>query len=142
MADVKTVDIDGSQWDIKDQNARDRIAKLEEKKHIKITQLINEVFIKLDLVEIDNEKFLRIRIWSYVWSGKIGEVIANFTQDIGLENTTGCLMDADLDDKTGRLVVHLDIEKEGNIKIFPCITNIYSGNYKKCKIYGNAFIKI
>lgn len=31
MADVKIVDIDGSQWSMKDQNARDRITTLEEK---------------------------------------------------------------------------------------------------------------
>ena len=31
MADVKMVDIDGSQWSMKDQVARDRITKLEEK---------------------------------------------------------------------------------------------------------------
>ena len=30
MADVKTVDIDGSQWSMKDQVARDKIATLEE----------------------------------------------------------------------------------------------------------------
>ena len=30
MADVKTVDIDGSQWSMKDQVARDKIAALEE----------------------------------------------------------------------------------------------------------------
>ena len=29
MADVKTVDIDGSQWSMKDQEARDKIAELE-----------------------------------------------------------------------------------------------------------------
>ena len=29
MADVSKIDIDGVQWDIKDQNARDRIAELE-----------------------------------------------------------------------------------------------------------------
>lgn len=29
MADVKTVDIDGSQWNMKDQVARDKIAELE-----------------------------------------------------------------------------------------------------------------
>lgn len=32
MADVKIVDIDGSQWNMKDQEARTRIAALEEKK--------------------------------------------------------------------------------------------------------------
>lgn len=30
MADVKAIDIDGEQWNIKDQNARDRIAALED----------------------------------------------------------------------------------------------------------------
>lgn len=30
MADVKIVDIDGEQWNIKDQNARDRITALED----------------------------------------------------------------------------------------------------------------
>lgn len=29
MADVKTVDIDGSQWSMKDQEARDKITTLE-----------------------------------------------------------------------------------------------------------------
>ena len=30
MADVKIIDIDGERWDIKDQNARDKIAALED----------------------------------------------------------------------------------------------------------------
>ena len=142
MADVKIVDIDNEQWNMKDQVARDRITVLEGKTTVKVTKKIDEATIKMNLVEIDNEKFINLRIWSYLWSGKIGEVIANFTQDIGLKNTTGCLMDADLDDRTGRLVVHLDITVNGDIEVFPCITSVYNGNYKKCKIYGNAFIKI
>lgn len=35
MADVKTVDIDGSQWSMKDQEARNRIAALEEAVSVK-----------------------------------------------------------------------------------------------------------
>ena len=142
MADVKIVDIDGSQWSMKDQVARDKITELEVKKHIKITQLINEEAIKLDLVEIDNEKFLNIKIWGYIWSGEIGEVIASFTQDIGLKETTGCLMLASKVDKTGRIVVHFDITTNGDIEIYPAIADVYSGNYSASYIYGNAFFKI
>ncbi len=40
MADVTKIDIDGVQWDIKDQNARDRITALEEKQ----TKIIDIIF--------------------------------------------------------------------------------------------------
>ena len=142
MADVKIIDIDSAQWNMKDQVARDKIAELEQKKHIKITQLIDKGVIKLDLVEIDDEKFLNLRIWSYIWSGKIGEVIANFTQDIGLMDTTGGLMIASKIDKTGRIAVHIDIKTNGELEIYPALENMYSGNYSASYIYGNAFIKI
>ena len=142
MANAAKIDIQGVQWELKDQNARDRIAEMEQKKHIKITQLIDKGVIKLDLVEIDGEKFINLRIWSYVWSGKIGEVIANFTQDIGLRETTGCLMLASKQDRTGRVVVHIDITTSGNLEIYPALEDVYSGNYSASNIYGNAFFKI
>lgn len=142
MADVKIVDIDGSQWSMKDQVARDRIAALEAKSTVKVTKKIDEETIKMDLVEINGEKFINLRIWAYIWSGKIGEVIANFTQDIGLKDTTGCLMLASKTDRTGRVPVHIDITTGGNLEIFPCTEDLYSGTYSESFIYGNAFIKM
>ena len=142
MADVKTVDIDGSQWEMKDQVARDRITVLEGKTTVKVTKKIDEATIKMDLVEIDNEKFINLRIWNYLWSGKIGEIIANFTQDFGLKDTTGCLMLASKLDRTGRIVVHFDITTSGQLEIYPALADVYSGNYSESYIYGNAFIKI
>ena len=142
MADVKIVDIDGSQWNMKDQVARDRIAALEGKTTVKITKIIDKGTIKMDLVEIENEKFINLRVWNYLWSGKVGEIIANFTQDFGLKDTTGCLMLASKADKTGRVVVHFDITTDGTLEIYPAIADLYSGNYSESYIYGNAFIKI
>ena len=142
MADVKTVDIDGSQWSMKDQEARNRITALEGKTTVKVTKKIDKETIKMDLVEIDGEKFINLRIWSYLWSGKVGEIIANFTQDIGLKDTTGCLMLASKVDKTGRIAIHIDITTNGNLQIFPCLADVYSGTYSQSYIYGNAFIKI
>lgn len=46
MADVKIVDIDGSQWNMKDQNARDRIAALEESL---IPQSLEDVNIEMNV---------------------------------------------------------------------------------------------
>ena len=142
MADVKIVDIDNVQWNIKDQEARNRIAELEEKTNVKITKKIDKETIKMDLVEINGEKFINLRIWGYIWSGEIGEIIANFTQDIGLEDTTGCLMLASKLDKTGRVIIHIDITTIGTLKIFPCLPDVYSGTYSESYIYGNAFIKL
>ena len=45
MADVKIVDIDGSQWNMKDQVARDKIAELE--KNV-IAQDLEDIKINLD----------------------------------------------------------------------------------------------
>lgn len=142
MADAKIVNIKGVQWELKDEVARNRIADLEKKTTIKVTKKIDEEEIKMDLVEIDNEKFINLRIWGYLWSGKVGEAIANFTQDIGLKETTGCLMLARKVDRTGRIAIHIDITVNGELEIFPCLENVYSGTYSKGYIYGNAFFKI
>ena len=142
MADVTKIDIDGIQWDIKDQVARDKITVLEKKTTVKVTKIIDKETIKMDLVEIENEKFINLRVWNYLWSGKVGEVIANFTQDFGLKDTTGCLMLASKLDKTGRVVVHFDITTAGTLEIFPALPDVYSGNYSESYIYGDAFIKI
>lgn len=45
MADVKTVDIDGSQWAMKDQEARNKIATLEEKTTV---QDLEDIAINLE----------------------------------------------------------------------------------------------
>src|SRR5574344_486054 len=45
MADVTKIDIDGIQWDIKDQNARNRIATLEESL---IPQLLDDINITMN----------------------------------------------------------------------------------------------
>ena len=66
MADVKIVDIDGSQWSMKDQVARDKITALEEDnttnktdiqnlKNDKLNIIAEEV--NVDLNTLDNSKF-------------------------------------------------------------------------------------
>lgn len=142
MADAKIVDIKGVQWELKDGVARNKIAALEKKIIVKVTKKIDEKEIKMDLVEIDGEMFINLRIWGYKWSGNIGESIANFTQDIGLKDTTGCLMLASKVNRTGRVAIHIDITVQGGLEVFPCSEHLYSGTYEESYIYGSAFIKI
>lgn len=142
MADVKIVDIDGSQWDMKDQVARNKNAELEEKTTVKITKKIDEKDVKLNLVEINGEKFLQLHCNGLNWSGTIGETVANFTQDFGINAVLRCNAGLDHADNTGRSSAGLDIDPSGQIKIYPHNTNSMGGFYKACKIYCDAFIKI
>ena len=50
MADVTKIEIDGVQWDIKDQNARDRIATLEEDNTTNKTDIQNLKNDKLNII--------------------------------------------------------------------------------------------
>ena len=142
MADVKIVDIDGSQWAMKDQVARDRIAELEEKTTIKVTVKINEKNVKLNLVEINNEKFLQLHCDGLNWSGTIGETIASFIQDFNMNTVLRCSVGLDFSDGSGRGSANLDIETTGQIRIYPHNTNSMTGFFKTCKIYSDVFIKV
>ena len=142
MADVKTVDIDGSQWSMKDQVARDKIAELEEKTTVKVTVKINEKNVKLNLVEINNEKFLQLHCDGLNWTGTIGETVASFIQDFNMNTVLRCSVGLDFLDSSGRGSGDLDIEPTGQIKIYPQNTNSMTGFFKASKIYSDAFIKV
>lgn len=142
MADVKIIDIDGVQWDMKDQEARNSLAELKEKTTVKITEKLNKKGVVLNLIEINDVKFLQLHFTGLYWSGTVGDTVATFTQDFGMLNLVRCLIGAEREDKQGRLGIGLDIGIDGRIKAFPQISNIMSGYYAPCYLYGDSFIKI
>ena len=142
MAEVAKIDIDGVQWDIKDQNARDRIATLEEKTTVKVTKKINETNIKMNLVEINDEKFIQLYISELAWDGIGGSTVAQFTNDFGLTRTIrGSVVTYD-EVLRERLACGIDIRSDGNIRLQPCIKIDSTEKYKNSKIFGDIFIKI
>lgn len=142
MADVSKIDIDGIQWDIKDQNARDRIAKLEEKVIVKITKKINETNIKMNLVEINDEKFIQLYISELPWDGIGGSTVAQFTNDFGLIRTIrGSVVTYDSVLRE-RLACGIDIRSDGSIRLQPCIKIDSTEKYENSKIFGDIFIKV
>lgn len=142
MADVKIIDIDNVQWNMKDQEARNKIITLETKTNIKITKKIDKETIKMNLVEINDEKFIQLHINALPWSGVIGETIATFVQDFNLQIIIRCLISMNFEDSTGRYIANLDIQQNGEIKIYPSEKNQIVGTFKAAKLYGDAFIRV
>lgn len=142
MADVTKIDIDGVQWDIKDQVARNKIAALEEKVIVKVTKKIDEETIKMNTVEINGVLFLQLHLQLYIWNGNIGETIATFTNDFGIDHIIRAVAAIDPLDFSGRITGGIDIRHDGKIKIYPHIENQWSGTWKESKVFCDAFIKV
>lgn len=142
MEVVNTLDIDGTQWEIQDTEARNKIATIEEKTTIKITKKVDDATVKMNLVEINGEKFIQVHISGYYWSGYIGETIANFTNDFNLTEIIRGTVDLDFSDKTGRCSADIDINTDGTITVYPQFIDKFEGSYKEGYLYGDAFIKI
>ena len=142
MADVTKIDIDGVQWDIKDQNARDRITVLEEKTTVKVTKKIDANNIKMNLVEINKEKFIQLYIYSLNWDVEASNTIANFVNDFELKQTirgTVVAYDSVLNE---RITCGIDLRSDGAIILQPCIALENQKKYKNSKIYGDVFARV
>lgn len=142
MADAKIVDIKGVQWELKDEVARNKITGLEQKTTVKITNKINDEKIIMNLVEINDEKFLQLHLNGVEWSGNIGDVVARFTQDFGLSTIIRCTISMDTSDGVGRFSANLDIEPDGEIRVYPYTIDRIAGFFRACRLYSDVFIKV
>lgn len=142
MADAKIVDIKGVQWELKDEVARNKIIELETKTTIKITNKVNTENFVMNLIEINNEKFLQLHFNGLYWSGMIAEIVATFNNDFGLVDVVRCLVGMDFADSTGRDTLAFDINSTGHIKAYPQTENQIEGMYRAGYAYGDAFIRV
>lgn len=142
MEIVNTLDIDGTQWEMQDAEARNKITSLEQKTIVKVTKKIDTETIKMNLVEINDEKFIQLSIQSQQWNGNIGQVIGSFVNDFGLDRVCRCVMGVDYNDNSGRRGIGIDANIDGNIRAYVYDGNSMSGYVKTGQIYGDAFIRI
>ena len=142
MADAKIVDIKGVQWELKDEVARNRITSLEQKTTVKITSKINEEKIKVNLIEINNEKFLQIHFEFLHWAGTGGEVIGHFENDFNLNKPIRFIVNLDLSDFSRRMPMMIDITSNGDIRAFPIYEGSFTTDRKEGKILGDVFLRI
>ena len=142
MADAKIVNIKGVQWNLKDEVARNRITELEKKTIIKVTNKISIANFVMNLIEINDEKFLQLHFDGLYWSGEIAEVVATFNNDFGLVGVIRCMVGMDFSDRSGRDTLAFDIEHTGNIRAYPQTINQIAGMYKAGYAYGDAFLRV
>lgn len=93
MADVKTVDIDGSQWNMKDQVARDKITELENELNVKD---LGDIAIKMEPGYTASEANL---IQHY----KVGKI---HFMDVRLVNVSGTNIGTDTTAHLGFINIH------------------------------------
>ena len=142
MADVKIVDIDGSQWNMKDQEARNKIAELEEKTNVTKVRLWTSNKSFIDKVKINGEDFLQVYLEGFRYSGGVVEQILTLPKTIGNTVILRCQTLGDLHPSVDRISVDLAFYPDNSVVAIVLNQGIYDGGNFDISLYGNAFIKI
>ena len=142
MADVKIVDIDNMQWNMKDQQARDKIITLETKTNINEKILNQKGKSYISLVTINDKKFIHLRFKGDFIISEIGQKLLNIGVIEGLTGTISVIMDLTRVDGGGRYPAATDITTNGDVEIYPILPNQISGGISSCWLYGDCFTMI
>ena len=142
MADVKIIDIDSEQWNMKDQKARDDIAALEQKTTTKTKNLWKSGASFLELVTINDAKFLHLHLQGFRTSGNYPKTLFSFQNDFGL--TIGVRGQGFYDDISimDRVACGFDFSPQGTVLTYPLSKGLYSGTWGNIDFYADCFIKV
>lgn len=142
MSTVNKIDIDGVQWNIEDQEARNRLTELETKTTIneKILMQYGDSFISL--VTINGKKFFDVHFNGSIHFSSIGQRLFNIGTEPGLTTTNRISICASKTNASGRCQTVIDIGPDGEVYVYPILENQYSGYIGDCVLYGDDFIKI
>lgn len=142
MEKVSIIDIQGVQWAVKDQEATERLNKLEEKTNIKKTRLWEGPGSYIELVEINGVKYYNVFFQGTPYVSEIGEILFIIPSVGQVQDYNRIMVSGDRIDHKGRVPVILEISKEGVVKAFPIIENQISGSYNAIDLYGQAFVMV
>lgn len=139
MEKVSIIDIQGEQWQIKDDEAREKIDKLETETTIKRTKLWQQGNSYIEMVEYNGLVFYNGEFRDNIKITSIGEIMFTITPGKQKNEIVQVFLGADKTDNTGRVTVVLNINKNGKVQVYPIVENAYSGTYTECSIFGNFF---
>lgn len=139
MEKVAIIDIQGEQWAIKDQEATERLDKLETKTTMKKTRLWEKKSSYIELVEINDMKFYNVFFEYSQIVDTIGQTI--FTIPIiGQKNIVNrILITGDKTNNEGRVPLIIEINKDGTVRAYAIFDNIKYGKHEELRLYGQAF---
>lgn len=139
MDKVSTIEIQGIQWEIEDENAHERINKLETETTIKRTELWRRGISFIEMVEYNGLVFYNGSFKDNIKVSFMGETILTMTPGKQKNETVQVILAGDVADFTGRVPVVLNIFKNGNVEAYIITENAYSGTYKECILFGDFF---
>lgn len=139
MEKVSIIDIQGVQWAVKDQEATERINKLEEKTNIKKTRLWEESSSYFELVEISGIKYYNAFFQGTSYISEIGETIFTIPNVGQVQAANRAIVSGDKDGTSGRVPVSIEINSDGTIKAFAIFENQFFGKHTPIRLYGNIF---
>lgn len=139
MEKVTTIDIQGVQWAIQDQEATERLDKLEEKTTMKKTRLWENGNSFFELVEISGVKYYNISFQGDLYIRKIGELIFTIPKVEQVQIANRAIVLGDIDDYQGRVPVTININKDGTVNAFAMFENQISGEHTGIRLYGDIF---
>lgn len=139
MEKVSIIDIQGVQWEIKDQEAAERLNKLEEKTNIKKTRLWEGPGSFFELVEISGVKYYNALFQGTPYINTIGETLFTIPNVGQVRAANRAIVSGDKDNNSGRVPVSIEINSDGTIKAFAMFENQFSGNHTPIRLYGNIF---
>lgn len=142
MADVKIIDIDSEQWNIKDQKARNDISVLQEKTTITTEQLWKSDESFINKVKINGEYFLQVHCSRLGYIGTAVTHLLDLPGAIGNTVTLRCQLMGDFQTHTDRISVNLDFNPDGTVLAIVLNQGFYEGGNFTVYIYGDALIKI
>lgn len=139
MADVKIIDIDGEQWNMKDEVAQKRINELETKTNVKRTSLWRESDSFFELIEINGLKYFNGYFQKAFEIETIGQFIFNFEPIKGMTKVNrGFVMGYKMDG-TGRCPTVLSVGTDGAVNAFAVLDDVGQGTHPPITLYGQFF---
>lgn len=139
MEKVSVIDIQGEQWAIKDQEATERLNKLEEKTNIKKTLLWENPGSFFELVEINGVKYYNAIFEGVPFVREFGQTIFTI-QNVGqIYPINRAIVMAEKVDKSGRVPVSIDIYADGTVKAYAIFNDMFNGKHTDIRIYGQIF---
>lgn len=139
MEKVSIIDIQGEQWAIKDQEATERIDKLEEKTNVKKTLLWENPGSFFELVEINGIKYYNAIFEGVPFVSEFGETIFTIPNVGQIQQINRAVVVANKVDKSGRVPVSIDIHADGTVKAYAIFNDMFSGKHPDIRIYGQIF---
>lgn len=142
MADVKIVDIDNVQWNMKDQEARNKVAEFEIKTTINEKILAQKGNSYVSLVTINDKKFVHLRFKGNIIISQIGQNILNVGIIEGITDTISVIADLTKYNRGGRYPAVVDVTVNGEVNVFPILPNQIDGNIDDCQLFGDCFTMV